>query len=271
MTDPTLPDYFKPVQARPVHVVTARPVIAPLSPLELTSVPRWQAVRDLLLAMSVGLILPLAMQVVAAIILADDRQDAAFIPVITVQKWFDVLVTGGVLAYLILRNRLSPACFGLRLGRPLKQLLWAAGSLGATYAWVIASTVVITFLLLVRPELQEDIMQRTDMIETMPVESFGWTTLLLIPVAVHEELCFRALLLPYLKRVVGSWPAAIVIASAIFAVLHFDQGWIGVIQILGVGTVLSIFFVRSRSLPAVIIAHFAFDFLQFQMMRFLPH
>ena len=68
----------------------------------------------------------------------------------------------------------------------------------------------------------------------------------------------------------GSWSAAIVISSAIFAVLHFDQGWIGVIQIMGVGTVFAVFFVLSRSLSAVVIAHFTFNFLQFQMMRLIP-
>jgi hypothetical protein len=42
------------------------------------------------------------------------------------------------------------------------------------------------------------------------------------------------------------------------------------VQILGVGAIFATAFVLSRSLLAVILAHFAFDFLQLQFAKLLP-
>ena len=63
---------------------------------------------------------------------------------------------------------------------------------------------------------------------------------------------------------------AVLFCSAAFGALHYHQGWPGVILITGTGTVLAITFVLSRSLPAVILTHFIFDFVQFQFIRLLP-
>ena len=42
-------------------------------------------------------------------------------------------------------------------------------------------------------------------------------------------------------------------------------------QVLGVSVVLALAFILTRSLWVVIIAHFAFNFLQFQLMRMFFH
>ena len=269
MSDPTPPS--EPVQARPIHRARVQAVIPPPvpSPLELPTVPRRVALLDVGLVMLVGLVVPFGFQLVAVFWMSDASLDAAAIPLLTIQKWFDGLLVAGLLAYLLMRQRLSPACFGLRLDRPLRQFLWMLGNLAATYAWVLATAVALLTLMFMFPEMEEDVMQRTEVVKRMPVNSYGWTILLLIPVAVHEEILFRGLLLPYLRRVTGSWPLAIAISSGMFAVLHVDQGVMGALQILGVGTVLAVFFVLSRSLIAVIVAHFVFNFLQFQFMRLL--
>jgi membrane protease YdiL (CAAX protease family) len=110
------------------------------------------------------------------------------------------------------------------------------------------------------------------MLELLPVHSLGLTIALMVPVAVHEELIFRGLLLPYLRRIGWPWWLAIAASSGTFAVLHVAQGWLAIIQVFGISVVLATFFVLSRSLLSVIAAHFLFDVLQTQLARvLLPH
>jgi len=63
----------------------------------------------------------------------------------------------------------------------------------------------------------------------------------------------------------------VLISSLVFAALHIDQGLAGVFQVLGVSVVLALAFILTRSLCVVTIAHFAFNFLQFQLMRVIFH
>ena len=69
----------------------------------------------------------------------------------------------------------------------------------------------------------------------------------------------------------GHWWLAVLISSAIFGALHLPQGVLGALQIAGIGATLGLIFVWSRSLLAVTIAHFIFNFVQFQLIRILPH
>ncbi len=95
------------------------------------------------------------------------------------------------------------------------------------------------------------------------------TVALLVPVAIHEETLFRGLLIPYLHRVGLGWPVAVLVSAAVFAALHITQGWLALPQIFAVGLILGGFFIWSRSLLAVMIAHFLFDLIQTELARFL--
>jgi membrane protease YdiL (CAAX protease family) len=270
---PPPPSDAEVVQARPIAALpyALPPPLPPPtpSPLELADLPRRTAVLDLALVLLVTLIVPFGIQLVALVELGQSDLGAPPVWLLTVQKWFDALLACGLVAYLTLRGRQSPACFGLRIERPDLQALWSLGGLAATYAWMIVTVGLAMFLMTAFPALEEDLEHRKQIIHLMPVHSYGWTCLLLAPVAIHEEVVFRALLLPYLRRVTGSWLVAIPISTFIFAGLHFDQGAIGVLQILGVGSVLAVIFVLSRSVITVVAAHFIFDFLQFQFIRLL--
>ena len=280
MTDPTLPpDPLPPeiVRARPASIPGARPIWRRRSAarLELPTVPRGAAAIDLVTVVVVSVVVtfgfPLAAMVWLRLTggLESSELEEVDIRVLIAHKWFELAVAAALMTLFALRHRLAPASFGLRTDHFGRQLLWAIGSLGTTYAWMLATIIGIGMLVLLYPALQEDLMVRTETLKFLPVHDVGRTILLLIPVAAHEEVVFRGLLLPYLRRLTGHWWAAILISSAIFALLHFNQGWLGVVQILGVGTGFAVFFVLSRSLIAVIIAHFVFDFIQFQLARLL--
>jgi membrane protease YdiL (CAAX protease family) len=158
--------------------------------------------------------------------------------------------------------------FRLSWHRPARQALWAGSALLAIYAVFLLFVVAITIVVLYYPELEkDDLARRIEFLKLMPANSTLEILLLLIPVAIEEELLFRGLLIPYLHRVGCTWTVAILISTAVFAVLHFNQGWLGIIQVFGVGAVLGTCFVLTRSLLAVVLAHFVFDFLQLQLAR----
>jgi membrane protease YdiL (CAAX protease family) len=267
--------------ARPATpLVTARPVLTadqPPSPLELPMLTRRAAALDLGLVVLVALLLPGAFNLVTVLLVRfTTGQDLRDVPLphgelLTIDKWFDWALAAGLMAYFLLARRLPGAAFGLRRDQPLLQAVWALGTIAAIYLWLMCTVVLIYAILLLYPDALNDVLERTRMIELLPIHDWRRASLLLIPVAAHEEILFRGLLLPYLRRLTGHWWSAVLISSLVFAALHIDQGLAGVFQVLGVSVVLALAFILTRSLCVVTIAHFAFNFLQFQLMRVIFH
>lgn len=251
------------IAARPV-MYAARPVAPP--PLDLTALSRRDAALDLALLLVVALLMPVGFELVAMLTLPE-TPELSFSNLIVVQKWFDALLLVVLAGYFIWRQRVPAAAFGLLRGRLAIQALWALPTLAVVYAAFLAFAVVVGAFVLLYPELQQDLVRRTEFIGALPLDDTLVAVLLLIPVAIHEELLFRGLLIPYLHRVGCSWPLAVLISTAVFAGLHGHQGWLGIIQVFGVGAVLGASFVLTRSLLAVMLAHFLFDFLQLQLAR----
>jgi membrane protease YdiL (CAAX protease family) len=90
-----------------------------------------------------------------------------------------------------------------------------------------------------------------------------WRLVALFVIAIYspitEEVVFRGLLLTSLVRPIGA-PAAVVASSAIFAMVHAASGLTSVLNAFAFGIVMSILFLRSRSLTAPIAAHIATNF-----------
>lgn len=235
--------------------------------LDLPTVTRRDAALDLGLVVLVGLLIPFGFQLAASLLATEDGPLGALMPVVVIRKGFDALLAVMLVAYLVHRHRLAPTGFGLQLDRWGVQVLWTFPILVAIYLVLLVSLLVMGFLLVLFPQLQQDVVQRTEFIEAMPLNNLTQTLLLLVPVAIHEEVLFRGLLIPYLRRVGCAWWLAVLAPTAVFALLHFNQGWLAVLPIFGVGAVLGTFFVLSRSLTAVILAHFLFNLLQFQLAR----
>jgi membrane protease YdiL (CAAX protease family) len=265
---PAEPD--KIVMARPVQPLPYATALAKLpAPIELAGLHWRDGFLDLVLIFIVAVYVPFVPHL-AALLLVEGTELAEVGPLTIFFKWVDVLLVASIAVYLLLRHRLPSASFGLRSGDLGLQLLWSLGALIAGYIYIVGSVVIILSVIALAPGLEKDLLHRVDFAQRMPVTSLFNSILLLIPVAIHEELLFRGLLLPYLRRVVGRWWLAILISSAIFGGLHFPQGWLGALQITGLGAVLAICFVLSRSLLAVTLAHFVFDLVQFQIVRLLP-
>lgn len=85
----------------------------------------------------------------------------------------------------------------------------------------------------------------------------------LVMVGVLEELIFRGYMHTFLSRYTQS-PAAIVVVSSIaFGFIHWSNGSGPVVSASIIGAVFMIAYLYTRSLPAIMLAHFAVDFVDF--------
>lgn len=256
-------------------VVAARPlgwarVIAPQSDLQLPYVRRADAVLDLALIVLAAIVLPYLPGLLAPIG-PDDIEMAEVGATVILQKWCEAGLAVGLFLYFVLRHRFRPASFGLRRDQLGLQALWGVGALAGMYIALFATSILVVAIFVMFPAFEGELARRVEFVDTMPVHNLPATLILLVAVALHEELLFRGLLIPYLRRVLGGWWSAGLISALIFAALHVPhQGLLGGAQIFSIGVILAFFFILSRSLLAVTIAHLLFDLFQFQLMRILP-
>lgn len=255
--------------ARPATPLTYAPRPLTPNPLALPTLARREAALDLGLVLLLTVAIPFGFEMAVAGFFSEGPRSGPFMPILIIRKWFDAVLALTLAAYFVYRHRLAPAAFGLQGERLAVQALWCFPTLAAVYAVFFASLVVIGLVVVMFPALQRDLAGRTEFLGLMPLHNLTYTALLLIPVAIHEELIFRGLLVPYLRRIGCRWPLAIFLSTTLFALLHLTQGWLGVVQVFGVGAVLGIMFVLTRSLTAVMLAHFLFDLIQFQIARLL--
>lgn len=277
---PDKPSAPPPIQARPITRPPEWPAIPPaarfapganpLSELELPGLPRRQALLDLMLIILAAILVPY-LPLFFALVTPGFGLEADVSTVMIAQTWCQALLALGLLLYMIMRHGMNPAAFGTRSNQLPAQFGWSIAALIVVYIVHLGTSLVVGVVYNMYPGSGEDLMKRLEFVEQMPVRNIGVTVVLLIAVAVNEEVIFRGLLLPYLRRLTGRWIWAVLISSVLFAVLHVPhQGLLGGIQILAIGAALSVFFLAARSLIAVIVAHFCFDFLQFQLIRLLP-
>lgn len=263
--DSALPHARPIIVARPV-LITAPTAARPSSPLLLEGLSRPDAAFSLLLVLLLGIVSGTVGQVLMAILLPAATGDALAWRLIWL-KLVDAALAAGALVFLAYRYGAPVAAFGIRLRGITTQFGLGFLTLLANYAYMIATIPVIMFVVRFFPQMMDDVRERLEFGSLLPLNNLLLTAILLTFVAIHEELVFRGLMLPLLRRLVSSWWLAVVISSLIFGGLHFAQGVTGVIQVTGLGVIFSVAFLQSRSLLAVIFAHFAFNFLQFQLMR----
>lgn len=294
--DPSPPDPQLPV-ARPVHAPPAIPDLPgprwrpspAINPLTLPGLPNRRALGYLAAVLAV-IVLPFSLEVGLALasepaqpasapapqsqppgdflthLDAERPEDPFTTGVLIGWKWVQAALALGLLLFLLRQRDLGPANFGLRGDRVLMQVLLALPTMVGVYMYLIGSTVVVMSLIQLWPALARDIEQRVEFLEAIPQMSSVAAGALFTAVGLHEELLFRGLLLPFLRRLTGSWIAAVAVSCLLFGALHVTQGLIGAVQVTGLAVVLSIVFILSRSLITVVVAHAAFDFVQLQLL-----
>jgi membrane protease YdiL (CAAX protease family) len=98
---------------------------------------------------------------------------------------------------------------------------------------------------------------------TSPVWNWVDLTLGLLIVGVLEELIFRGFMHTYISRYTENSFAIVMISSVAFGLIHWSLGLHAVVITSIIGAVFMMAYLRTRSLPAIMFAHFAINFIDF--------
>jgi len=96
-----------------------------------------------------------------------------------------------------------------------------------------------------------------------PVWNWIDLTLGLAAVGVFEELVFRGYMHTFLSRYTRSRTAIVLLSSVAFGLIHWSAGLHVVLVASGIGAVFMIAYLRTKSLPAIMLAHFAVNFIDY--------
>lgn len=88
-------------------------------------------------------------------------------------------------------------------------------------------------------------------------------TLGLFMVAIVEELVFRGFMHTFISRYTVNPVAIVAISSIAFGLIHWSLGLHAVLVTAMIGAVFMIAYLRTRSLWAIMLAHFAINFIDF--------
>lgn len=86
-----------------------------------------------------------------------------------------------------------------------------------------------------------------------------WASLLALNAGFSEELFFRLFLPLLIYLVFNNALFALVVATLIFGLVHYYQGWAGVVITMLLGTVLMVIYLATSSIWVVIIIHALID------------
>jgi membrane protease YdiL (CAAX protease family) len=88
-------------------------------------------------------------------------------------------------------------------------------------------------------------------------------TLGLALVALMEEMIFRGALHTMLSRFTASSPAIVAVGAIAFGLIHWSGGLHAVLVTAVIGAVFMAIYLRTRSVQALVLAHFTIDFIAF--------
>lgn len=86
-------------------------------------------------------------------------------------------------------------------------------------------------------------------------------TLITIRAGVAEEVFMRGFLLERITAISGKKWIAFFISTLVFGLLHYPQGYAGILIATAAGAMFAFFYFWKRDLKANIIAHFLIDFI----------
>ncbi|HIG56181.1 MAG TPA: CPBP family intramembrane metalloprotease [Candidatus Latescibacteria bacterium] len=98
---------------------------------------------------------------------------------------------------------------------------------------------------------------------TNPIWDWIDLTFGLLMVGIFEELVFRGYMHTFLNRYTQSPFVIVIISSVAFGLIHWSLGLHAVLITSIIGAIFMITYLRTRSLPAIILAHFTINFIDF--------
>jgi len=161
------------------------------------------------------------------------------------------LLFGALLLLIHYGERLPFSSIGWHTDRLGSAALWGLMGIVATYAAIIPCVLLAQFLhwkvgTQVPPKFHPPL----------------WAaSIQMLRAGITEEAFRNGYALERLWSVTGSRWLALAITMLPFALFHFRQGPAGILIAGAAGLVLSLIYLRRRSLPAVMLAHFGVDFV----------
>lgn len=170
--------------------------------------------------------------------------------------WLPSLVLVAMAAVSLLARRERPASLGLRRLREPRRTVPVV--LGLTVAWTALQVVLVIPLVGHLTGQQQDVSDFAELEGNLPMllllVGLSWTL-----AAVGEEVAFRGYLLTRLREALGGSPLAVVLAvvlsSALFGLIHTEQGLVGVVLAAVDGAFFAWLRLRFDSLWAAVLAH----------------
>jgi len=98
---------------------------------------------------------------------------------------------------------------------------------------------------------------------TSPVWNWADLTLGLLMVGIFEELIFRGFMHTFISRYTENSFAIVVISSVAFGLIHWSLDLHVVVVTSVIGAIFMIAYLRTRSLPAIMLAHFTINFIDY--------
>lgn len=247
-----------------VPVGHARPVVSPLEPLPdrgpmyLLQASRGTCWADLAILVVLLMVSDVVLVTIADIALrkvaeADDRLLQLILLPFRALAWTCVVA---LLLYARQQGAASVGCTRLNLRSNIPLGLVSMAAAFAAF-WLLAILVGVLW-----PDgfakMQGNQDAITRMLPPLPVPLIAVQVI----VGFYEELIFRGFLLTRLRRATGSWLVAVLLSSALFAVLHItDQVPVAAIPLFGIGVVFALFTIWRKSLVPAMIGHALFNAL----------
>ena len=186
--------------------------------------------------------------------------------------WINVIATGGgalcgvltVIALVRLGGR-PLASIGLRTDRAGREAALGLGLMIATFGVILMGGIVAVLL---KPELMDHPSQAQEALrQNLPDINFPGMVVLMIAVALWEEIIFRGFLLTRLQAVFRRWWLSLLVGTALFASGHIYQGPVAVAVIGGVGLVLGGLFIWRKSLVGPLVFHVVFNVINLSLLK----
>lgn len=163
-----------------------------------------------------------------------------------------------LLVFGVLRVRRQPlAAIGLESPFGLRTLAAAALAVPACYA--ASMTGALVYGAITGFDTEKMLADKGDLADLVAGIPIGFILPFSLFVGVHEEILFRGFYLARVRALSGSGVVAVIATSVVFGLLHFYQGWLGIVQTTMIGLALAVVVTYARSLWPAIIAHAVFD------------
>ncbi|GAA1589043.1 CPBP family intramembrane glutamic endopeptidase [Actinoplanes couchii] len=175
---------------------------------------------------------------------------------------FFALIPVALALYLLAKDRIYPRTLGIDYRRPGYDLGWGSG---------LAAGIGIPGLLFVYAALQLGINAQ---IRPSGLDAYWWTVPVLILSAVQNSVLEEVIVVGYLITRLRDYalsPVWIIMASAVLrGSYHLYQGFGGFIGNVVMGVVFALFYLRTKRVMPLIVAHSLLDIVAFVGYALLP-